>query len=161
LHCSDPQGNLILVNDQNVLNRKGLAETIAMWNKREHSWEWCEYLRSIRPIEHGNAKPFAVMREEIVRVANPSLEPTAVAILVHATAGMRRPEIESLARQFQPGMPLPERPKLDWCRNPETGEYAERLFDPFALADKMRRIGFKTQVRHLFRRFPLNLANPI
>lgn len=158
-----PGGNLILVNDQNVINRKGHADTVAMWNKRENSWEWCDYLRRIRPIEHGNARPFSVMRREIITAARPDLHSEMVELLVEATAGMLKPDIERVAREYRVmGSPLPKRPELDWCRNPETGEYAERLFNPFELADMMRHRGFvRTRVRHLFRKFPLNLLNPI
>jgi hypothetical protein len=156
-----PSGNLILVNDQNILNRKVRDETVSMWKERELSWKWCEYLRSIRPIEHGDAKPFAVMREEIVRGANPNLEQRTIQMLVNVTAGLRKSEIEQLAVNFKPGMPLPTKPDYDWCRNPLTGEYAERLFDPFVLANVMKRAGFRTRVRHFFRKFPLNLANSI
>jgi hypothetical protein len=42
-----------------------------------------------------------------------------------------------------------------------TGEYAERLFDPFALAKQLRHAGFRTKVRHFYRKFPLNLFNSI
>ena len=156
-----PNGNLILVNDQNMLNRKVRDATLGMWHEREHSWKWSEYLRSIRPIEHKDARPFAVMREEIVRAANPRLEPQEVQKLVDATAGILKPDIEKLAANFKNGMPLPERPEYDWCRNPLTGEYAERLFDPFVLADLLRQVGFKANVRHFFRKFPLNLTNGI
>jgi 2-polyprenyl-3-methyl-5-hydroxy-6-metoxy-1,4-benzoquinol methylase len=157
-----PNGNLILVNDQNMLNRKGRDDTVKMWKERESSWQWSEYLRSIRPIEHKDARPFAVMREEIVTAANPNLEQRIVQTLVDATCGLLKPEIETLAKNFKMGMPLPKRPDYDWCRNPITGEYAERLFDPFALMKQLQQAGFrKTKVRHFFRKFPLNLTNAI
>ena len=154
-------GRLILVNDQNILNRETREHTVAMWKDRESSWKWAEFLRSIRPIEHKDARPFAVMREEAVRTGNPNLTPAVVQTLVEVSAGMLTPDIEALAANYKPGMKLPMRPEYDWCRNPETGEYAERLFDPFALADLLKRAGFRTKVRHLFRKFPLNLANGI
>src|ERR1039458_9187339 len=93
-------GNLILVNDQNMLNRKVRDDTVSMWKKRDHSWEWSEYLRSIRPIEHKEAKPFSIVREEIVRAANPDLEPHIVKMLGDATAGMLKPQIETTAANF-------------------------------------------------------------
>jgi ubiquinone/menaquinone biosynthesis C-methylase UbiE len=156
-----PNGSLILVNDQNILNRKLRDATISMWKERESSWKWSEYLRSIRPIEHKDARPFAVMREEIVRAANPDLDARDVQTLVDATAGLLKSEIENIATSFNSGTPLPVRSEYDWCRNPVTGEYAERLFDPFALANLLRQVGFKTEVKHFFRKFPFNLANSI
>ena len=71
-----PGGNLMLINDCNVLNREVRENITAMWHKRERDWKWSDYLRSIRPIEHGGAKPFAIRREEIIRAANPSLTDT-------------------------------------------------------------------------------------
>src|ERR1039458_2801897 len=141
-------GNLILENDQNMLNRKVRTDTVSMWNKRDHSWEWSEYLRSIRPIEHKEARPFNAVPEEIVRAANPGLEPHVVKMLGEATAGMLKPQIETIAANFTIGTVLPVKPDYDWCRNPLTGEYAERLFDPFALSELLRHAGFIPKVRH-------------
>src|SRR5262249_47972319 len=135
-------GKLILVNDQNVLNRETREHTIAMWKQRESSWAWAEFLRSIRPIEHRDARPFAVMREEAIKAGNPNLESAVVQTLIGVSAGMFKSDIETLAANYKPGMKLPVPPEYDWCRNPETGEYAERLFDPFALADLLKRAGF-------------------
>lgn len=154
-----PRGTLLLVNDQNCLHKKGMEDTRAMWKKRESSWEWARQLEEWRPIEHKGAKPFAVMREEIVRVANPTLEDAAVGTIVQNSAGLLKPEIETLAKQYVVGITFRNVPEFDRCRNPVTGEFAERLFDPFALADLARAAGFKTTVRHFFRRFPLNLLN--
>jgi len=154
-----PSGTIILLNDCNMLHPGTRDYVTKMWNDREHSWKWAEYLRSIRPIEHKDAKPFAVVREEIVKAANPELKAEDVEAIVKATAGLLKPEIERIAVGYQAGIPLPVRPTYDWCRDPITGEYAERLFDPYALADMMREAGFKTTVRHVFRRKPLDLFN--
>lgn len=156
-----PNGTMILINDQNIYNHEVHKEINEMWEKREHSWEWSEYLRKLRPIEHGNAKPFAVMREEIVRAANPALDDTSIRAIVEATPGLLKPEIETIAINFKNSASLPKRKEIDWCRNPETGEYAERLFDPFELANMIQERGFRAKARHFFRRFPLNLANSI
>jgi ubiquinone/menaquinone biosynthesis C-methylase UbiE len=154
-------GRLVILNDSNLRNRKVKREHEAMWNERERSWDWSNYLRSIRPVEHGNARPFELMRREIVEAANPTLNEVSVQLVVNATAGMLKPEIEEIAVSFNEDTRLPRRPELDWCRNPLTGEYAERLLDPFELADMMRRRGFAVKVRHGFRRKPLNLLNGV
>ncbi|HZS55208.1 MAG TPA: methyltransferase domain-containing protein [Bryobacteraceae bacterium] len=163
--CRDllkPGGSLFLINDANVLNRKTREEITEMWELREHSWDWVAQLKKWRPVEHAEAKPFAVMREEIVRLANPRLDPAAVKIIVTNTAGLIKPEIEQIAINYKPGFSFPEIGTYDRCRNPETGEYAERLLDPFALSKMLKKLGFrKTQVRHYFRRFPLNFTNGI
>ncbi len=67
--------------------------------------------------------------------------------------------IRILRLDYKAGMSLPRRPTYDWCRNPITGEYAERLFNPFALAKMLRDAGFRARVRQFFRKFPLNLTN--
>jgi SAM-dependent methyltransferase len=151
-----PGGKLILVNDNNIYHHETREEIIAMWQEREHSWDWVEKLKNWRPVEHANAKPFAVMREEIVRAANQQLDDNSVTTIVAETAGLLNGEIEDIARCYKPGFQFPALNQYDRCRNPETGEYAERLLDPFHLAGMLRKKGFgKTQVRHYFRRFPL------
>jgi SAM-dependent methyltransferase len=154
-------GVVMLVNDQNSLNEKGLEETRVMWKKRESSWEWARQLETWRPVEHKDAKPFAVMREEIIRAANPRLSDAAVETIVNNTAGLLKQENEAISKQYVAGMGFKNVPEFDRCRNPLTGEFAERLFDPFALAELMRAAGFRTTVRHFFRKFPLNLMNGI
>jgi ubiquinone/menaquinone biosynthesis C-methylase UbiE len=155
------KGRMIVANDANVLNGNVKREIEAMWNQRERSWEWSNYLRSIRPVEHGEARPFELMRREIVQAANPTLDEASVQSIVDATPGMLKPEIEEIAVSFSTGSSLPIRRKLDWCRDPVTGEYAERLFDPFDLADMIRKRGFSVKIRHGFNRKPLNLLNGI
>ena len=157
-----PGGKLLLLNDNNVLHRETREDVIKMWEQREHSWDWVAKLKNWRPVEHANAKPFAVMREEIVRAANPSLDKNSVTAVVDGTAGLLKSQIEEMARSYKAGIKFPELDQYDRCRNPETGEYAERLLDPFKLASMLRKEGFrKTQVRHYFRRFPLNWLNGI
>jgi 2-polyprenyl-3-methyl-5-hydroxy-6-metoxy-1,4-benzoquinol methylase len=162
--CNDllmPGGTLILINDSNPLNHKTRDETMAMWQEREHSWDWIAKLKNWRPIEHGNAKPFAVMREEIVRSANPDLAPEQVRQVVEGTAGLLKAEIEQIASGYTNQTKLPTIGQYDKCRNPETGEYAERLLNPFELADMLKQTGFRTTVRHMFRKFPISLTNSI
>lgn len=156
-----PAGTLILINDSNPLHHQTRDETMAMWRERETSWDWIEKLRNWRPIEHGGAKPFAVMRAEIVRAANPTLTDLEVKSIVEGSAGLLKLEIEKIAKNYRSGIEMPILGEYDRCRNPETGEYAERLLNPYMLADMLVETGFKTVVRHMFRKFPLNLANSI
>ncbi len=158
-----PGGRILIVNDSNRFNSAFREATFKMWKERDESWEHARWLRDeIRPVEHRDAKPYAAMREAVIRGAAPSLDDASVARLVRATAGMVRPEIVSATRAFIAGEPLPEPPAYSWCRNPETGEYAERLLDPFELADMLRDSGFRNvQVRHGFNRFPLRLLNGV
>src|SRR5438045_1542365 len=103
------RGRLILINDSNVLHQETREETLAIWRDREHSWEWVEKLKTWRPIEHAEAKPFAVMREEIVRGANPALSDTSVKAIVENTAGLLKADIQQIAiSNYRPGMKFPE-----------------------------------------------------
>lgn len=156
-----PGGRLIIKNDCNLLNRRAAGELMGMWQKRESSWEWANYLRSIRPVEHADARPFELMRREIVTAANPSLPEPIVERIVSGTKGALKKDIERIARAGGEGLASLPDPGLDWCRNPVTGEFAERLFDPYSLESILKSAGFRASVFHAFRRWPLHTLNKI
>ncbi|MCH8806562.1 MAG: methyltransferase domain-containing protein [Planctomycetes bacterium] len=161
VHVLKPKGRCVIVNDNNVLNAKGLRAIQKMWKERDRSQAYIDTLKQQRPIENCNIKPYAVMREEIVRNSNPLLSDNDVTIIVDATAGLLAPEIRSVAQSYGVGIELPTPPEFAWCRNPVTGEYCERQFDPFVVKQLMESCGFRTQLFHAFRRCPLNLLNRI
>ncbi len=158
-----PGGRLMIINDANRYNTAFREATLEMWAERDGSWDHADWLRKeVRPVEHADAKPYAAMREAILTAIEPPLDPVQIAALVPATAGMIRPEIASAAQAYRAGGPLPVRPEFAWCRNPETGEYAERLLDPFELRDGLKAAGLRNvRLRHGFNRFPFRLANGI
>jgi SAM-dependent methyltransferase len=155
-----PGGTAVIVNDSNRYNPGARAHSWGSWQERDDSWEHAEWLkREVRPVEHADARPYGVMREEYIRKIAPELNDGAVAKLRAATAGMIYGEIDGAVERFKRDGSLPVRDEFGWCRNPETGEYSERLLDPFELADMMKARGFKVQLRHLFRKFPYRLLN--
>lgn len=157
-----PGGRMVIANDSNAHNSAFRARNFAMWPERDGSWEHVDWLKKeVRPVEHADAEPYEVMRERMIRAVQPDLSDAQMRDLVHHTAGLTRPEIEAAAGRYAADGSLPERPKWSWCRNPETGEYAERLLDPFEMAAGMRRAGFHVQVQHGLRKFPANLLNGI
>jgi SAM-dependent methyltransferase len=157
-----PGGTAVIVNDSNRYNAAARAHSWEGWTERDESWEHVEWLKSeVRPVEHADAKPYGVMREEMIRATAPDLDDGAVAKLRAATAGMIRSEIESAVARFRTTGELPTPDPYGWCRNPETGEYSERLLDPFELADMLRARGFEVQLRHVFRKMPYRLFNGI
>lgn len=158
-----PGGRILVANDSNRFNSAFREATFRMWRQRDESWEHARWLRDeVRPVEHRDAKPYAAMREAVVREVAPALGEATVDRLVRATAGLVRPEIVAATRAFLAGGPVPEPPPYSWCRNPETGEYSERLLDPFELVDLLRRSGFRNvRLRHGFNRLPLRLLNGI
>ncbi|NUS99892.1 MAG: class I SAM-dependent methyltransferase [Sphingomonas sp.] len=153
-------GRLIVANDSNRYNEEARNHSWEGWTDRDQSWAHVEWLKTeVRPIEHAQAKPFGVMREDRVRSVAPHLDDDAVAKLRHATAGMIYPEIDRAVERYQLDGQLPTRDEYGWCRNPETGEYSERLLDPFELRRMLIDAGFKVQLRHMFRKMPLRLLN--
>lgn len=157
-----PGGTTLIVNDSNRFNRAACEHSWEGWADRDDSWEHVDWLKSeVRPVEHADAKPYGVMREEMIRATEPSLSDSEVAALRQATAGMIRPEIERAVTDYKASGKLPVRDEFGWCRNPETGEYSERLLDPFELKRMLKKSGFKVQLRHVFRKKPLNLLNGV
>lgn len=158
-----PGGRLLIVNDSNQFNSEFRDATFEMWKRRDASWEHADWLKKeVRPVEHENARPYAAMREDIVRKIAPDMPDARVEEIVTATAGLIRPEIEAAVHRFTKTGERPAPPKYSWCRNPETGEYAERLLNPFELRDMLKAIGFNSvRVRHGFNRFPHRLLNGI
>ncbi|HRX87106.1 MAG TPA: methyltransferase domain-containing protein [Phycisphaerae bacterium] len=152
-------GRLVATNDNNALSPEVAGRIQAMWRRRDRDWEYINELKRERPIENADIEPYAVMRARAVRAVRPDLPPEDVGAIVDATAGLTSEEIAEIARAYTPQAALPAPPRWSWCRNPETGEYCERLLDPFALADLLRKRGFRPQVRHGFRKPPLSLLN--
>jgi len=157
-----PGRRLVIVNDSNRYNAGARANSWGMWTERDESWEHADWLRTqVRPVEHAQAKPYGAMREEKIREIAPDLGDESVKQLRRATAGMIYPEVERAVEQFKLDGSLPIRDEYSWCRNPETGEYAERLLDPFEIKAMLKRAGFKVKLRHMFRKMPLRLLNGI
>ena len=156
-----PGSKIIITNDNNALNAKQLKEIRSMWVRRDMDWSHIDELKRERPVENRDIQPYAVMREQIVRDANPNLAPDEVQAIVKATAGLTQPEIKSIASNYTTGDRLPKPPELSWCRNPVTGEYCERQLDPYAIAEMMRSLGFHAEIRHGFRRRPLSALNGV
>jgi ubiquinone/menaquinone biosynthesis C-methylase UbiE len=157
-----PGGKAVLVNDSNKFNEEACRHSWDSWKDRDESWDHVNWLKSeVRPVEHSDARPYAVMREDMIRAAAPDLDDADVARLRAATAGMMKPEIEEAVARFRQDGALPTPDPFSWCRNPETGEYSERLLDPFELKAMLERSGFKVQLRHLFRKAPYRFLNAI
>jgi SAM-dependent methyltransferase len=157
-----PGKRLVIANDSNRFNPECRESTFKMWKERDTSWQHTEWLKKeIRPVEHKDARPYAAMREDFVRRAAPELNEAVLAKLVAATAGMIGSEIGEATRAYMAGGILPTPPEFSWCRNPETGEYAERLLDPFKLVEMLNQRGFQARVGHAFTKFPHRLLNNI
>lgn len=147
-----PGGTLVVANDNNRLRRGRLKEMEEMWNNRDLSWEFVRKLQQERPEENKDIKPYAIMREKIIHDARRELPDSAAQSLVHATAGQTASEILASVETYLADGSLPTRPEYSWCRNPVTGEYCERQFDPFELKDDLKRHGFRVRLLQDIRR---------
>lgn len=157
-----PSGVALIVNDSNRYNAAARAHSWEGWTERDQSWEHVEWLKKeVRPVEHADARPYGVMREEMIRAADNSLTDADVAALRSATAGMIQPEIEQAVAEYKRTGKLPKPDKFRWCRNPETGEYSERLLDPWELKQWLKDAGFEVQLQHVFRKMPLRALNGV
>jgi ubiquinone/menaquinone biosynthesis C-methylase UbiE len=157
-----PGGVALIVNDSNRYNAAACAHSWEGWTDRDQSWEHVDWLKGeVRPVEHADAKPYGVMREEIIRAADSGLTDADIAALRAATAGMIRLEIEQAIAEYNKTGKLTKPDEFRWCRNPETGEYSERLLDPWELKQWLRDAGFQVQLRHVFRKMPLRALNGI
>ena len=157
-----PGGSLVIVNDSNKWNAESRAHSWGSWQERDDSWEHANWLKTeVRPVEHADAKPYGVMREEVIRAHAPELDDEAVGKIRKATAGLINSKIQAAVDRFRKDGTLPTPDPYSWCRNPETGEYSERLLDPFELADMLRDRGFKVELRHMFRKMPYRLFNGV
>ena len=157
-----PGGRFIIANDNNALVARHFREIQEMWAKRDTSWEFINQLKRERPEESANIQPYAVMREQIIRREFPDLPDEAVEKLVYTTAGQTEAEIVRSCGRFLADGTLPDRPRLSWCRNPVTGEFCERQFDPFELKERLRKAGFHARLLQDIRRGgPLKLSTRI
>jgi SAM-dependent methyltransferase len=152
-------GRGVFTNDSNVYHPSTRRWTEEMWALRDGSAEYTDKLKQERPIENEDIEPYAVMRRRIIAQRRPDLH-DGLESLTAATAGMDQSEIEALCSGYKPGDRLPTPPALSRCRNPVTGEYCERLLDPFEVAAMARRAGLRAWVYpHRFNRFPLTVLN--
>ena len=150
-----PGGRCVLADTSNARSRRLLSSRRHMWKQRDVSWQFVREQQRQKPEENAGAEPYAVMREAIVSRVAPDLGPCDTRRLVAATAGLTTAEIGAAVAGFRLNGTLPKPPPLSWCRNPETGEYCERLLDPYAVADGLARHGFSVEVLPLLRRQPL------
>jgi 2-polyprenyl-3-methyl-5-hydroxy-6-metoxy-1,4-benzoquinol methylase len=154
-----PGGRLIVTDSNNALNCAVRRLNFEMWPKRDRSVAYCEKLKAESPLSNIGIEPYAVMRERIVHSANPELDDASVRRVAAASAGLIAHEIEGIAQSYTDGGALPVPPRLSWCRDPITGEYCERLLDPFAVRDTMARNGLPARVLPVFRRTLLRPLN--
>ena len=157
-----PGGRLLITNDNNLCNDDKVREALEQWERRDGDWDYINELKSRKPEEMQGIEPYRETRSRMIREVRDDLDDESVAKLAKATAGLVEADIREIGLNFKTDVDLPEPPKWSWCRDPETGEYVERLLDPFQLRDDIKAAGFdRCEVRLPFRRQPLRLMNGV
>jgi SAM-dependent methyltransferase len=91
-------------------------------------------------------KKYQPWREEIIRKVLPDAPTDVVQSIRDRTRGFVASEIETAAREYQKTGALPRDRRPCPPRDPHTGQYMERLMDPFETARDIDSVGFKTTV---------------
>jgi len=123
-------------NDLFLIRRFGLRKR---WQRSEHG-----------PIDeamahHGRQAdrlPFSQARMKIVSQAYPELDSNTLATIARKTQGMWGQQITNAARSFVETGRIEEQVSFLY-RNPYTGEFSELGFNPFTLARRLERRGFR------------------
>jgi SAM-dependent methyltransferase len=128
-------GVLIIADSNNALNPLTRRKTHRIWRKFEEG----------AGLNKETTKPYRQRREEWIAEHYPELPARDLAA---TTYGYDFAELDQVCRTYSDtgAMPLP-RPKHHPPVQPEDGQVLERLRNPFALANEIRRGGFATRVR--------------
>ena len=91
-------------------------------------------------------KRYQPWRDEIIRNAWPEVKSDIVKEFRDRTRGYVQPEIEAAVREYRDSGKMPRDRRPCPPRDPYTGQYMERLMDPFATARDIDVVGFRTRV---------------
>ena len=130
-HCSEGPLSLVLGTAVTPLNPIHRRRFMALQRRKELVGE--------KPVwghkERDSIKPYRELRKEIVGAAAPHLKGEEVQELAARTRGQAREDIVRCVEEYTRTGKLPAFPEhpTNTC-DPLTGNWAERLMDPFALA---------------------------
>jgi 2-polyprenyl-3-methyl-5-hydroxy-6-metoxy-1,4-benzoquinol methylase len=130
-------GLLYIHEENNALN---LMQTI----KRRKLWKIAEN-GPINDAALGLELPYCEMRKHIIRARFPTIDSEKLDKLAKITIGMWGEEIYNAVEAFIKGERIETCPAFKY-RNPKTGEFPERDFNPFQLRKTIEQIGFKAKV---------------
>jgi len=133
--------------------RIGMATTVNALNRHirnRYMRIHLKYELRGRSGKHGRTPPAAILdtRREIVRQVAPGLSPGRVELLALRTRGYRRDHIENAVRDYLSTKTLP--PSIGHPTNtcwPDTGNWCDRLLDPYEIVATLDRYGFTSCVR--------------
>lgn len=130
------------------------------WLKLARGWRFRDEIGSRARRFPGDPdslfEPFITKRRRIIRDGFPQLDDATVEKLSKGTAGLWRPEILDAVRRYLADGKLPKvRPLYSRLREPDSGVYGARAFNPFELNRQLVRIGFRSKVTPYFYRRPI------
>jgi SAM-dependent methyltransferase len=134
-----PGGTLLVTDGNNSVN------PLIRWHNRKI---WAEHERD-EPREEDSPWFFVTRREDIIREVFPEIGHDEAHELALRTAGMVRGEILEAVQEYLAGGPKPE---SFWkpgtlTVHPDMEQVIERLMNPYGLALKLRRTGFRVRLR--------------
>jgi SAM-dependent methyltransferase len=151
-----PQRDMIfwLSTGANPLRRKTRRELSRV--ARLHEYEKREKLWGHK--ERDSLQSYRSIRRDIIEKHFPDLLSEEIQTLVDKTRGLRKDDILRAAREYLATGNLPPSPghPTNTC-DPLTGNWAERLMNPFELRKSLLKIGFQAEVKPLY--WPVDRKN--
>lgn len=131
-----PGGRLLFTDENNSLSLAGRRERQRIWQTHEFG-----------PIPNDGylKRPYREERLQMIGEARPDLPDATRQELAMKSQGMWGEELLSAVRNWQPGKPFHNTADFPW-RSPQSGEYLEYLFQPFALARELASYGLQARV---------------
>ena len=128
-----PGGRIVIRDGNNALNKAIVIDQQRIQHKSEYG-----------PVDGtGLEKPYRQMRYDMIRDRFPQLEHSVAQRLAENTKGLWGEQISEVVEKYFRTGNLNQVVEYQF-RNPLTGEYQERLFDPLELAGRLRAIGFRS-----------------
>jgi len=133
-----PRGRFLIRDGNNSLFFLGRMRRRRFWKKIERGRVDPSLFRSTDiPL------PFIEVRKRMILEKFPQMDREKIQLLSRETAGMFGDEIFEAVEKFEITGRLPARPKFRY-RNPVTGEFPEREFNPIRLKVMLRQKRFET-----------------
>jgi len=137
-----PGGKLFVDDGNSSLDVPGQITRRRYWKKREYGpWDFEKYYLK----DSESSEPYADQRKNIIKRFAPYLPAHEVNHLVTLTRGMWQPEIIRAIEEYQNSGKVTYKPQFH-CKDPISGETAERAFNPFSLMKRLSLLGFETKL---------------
>ena len=137
-----PGGKLFIDDGNSSLDVFGQLARRRYWKKREYGpWDFKKYYLK----DSESSEPYADQRKNIIKRFAPNFPVHEVNHLVTLTRGMWKPKIICAIEEYQNSGKITYKPQFH-CRNPISGETAERDFNPFSLMNRLSLLGFETKL---------------